>query len=539
MNHQFLRHKVVINWVIPLVITALIFSLVQPAFAQIFEQDTNLAQYVTSNNVEVGSEVVDGYHQVFYIYQGDKIFITEGSQNSTLPVSNGEFMAFRKSIGGVNQIFLYHIPSGETIQLTYAGNNTNPKLSQGKVVWEGWIEDGWQVFLFDGKAVRQLTVGDVSVNPDIQGDEIVYARKNNRGEWRAVRYALREDRAQIVKEGLVAKNPRFRDGKIIFELEELLKERERKEDEKKAEAERRAEEEKKKSEEEGKSKKKEEKKKSEEDGTTIIIEKQTIPDGSLVEFTFTGDVAGILQDGDTVSAVVASGTYTATETALEGWNLTDITCDDDNSSGNTDTGVATFNVEEGETVTCVFTNTEKEVEPPAPGSIHGTKWEDGNGNGVRDKGEAGLSGWTIEITDGDEFNDSTVTDENGAYVFMNLDPGTYTVTEVGQAGWTQTTTNPDPIVFGEEDIVEHVDFGNQKEESDDGEEEEPVEEEVVKEEPTEPETVTEEDIIEELEGTPLVEEGGEQPIEEESVVEPEPEFESAQSPEADSTELES
>ena len=39
----------------------------------------------------------------------------------------------------------------------------------------------------------------------------------------------------------------------------------------------------------------------EEDGV-IIIEKQTIPDGSLVEFTFAGDVAGILQDGGTASA---------------------------------------------------------------------------------------------------------------------------------------------------------------------------------------------------------------------------------------------
>ena len=72
----------------------------------------------------------------------------------------------------------------------------------------------------------------------------------------------------------------------------------------------------------------------------------------------------------------------------------------------------------------MFTNTEKEVEPPAPGSIHGIKWEDGNGNGVRDEDEAGLSGWIIEITDGDEFNDSTVTDENGAYSFEDLGPGT-------------------------------------------------------------------------------------------------------------------
>jgi hypothetical protein len=39
-----------------------------------------------------------------------------------------------------------------------------------------------------------------------------------------------------------------------------------------------------------------------------------------------------------------------------GWTLTDITCDDTDSSGDTATGVASFEVDPGETVRCVFTN---------------------------------------------------------------------------------------------------------------------------------------------------------------------------------------
>ena len=87
----------------------------------------------------------------------------------------------------------------------------------------------------------------------------------------------------------------------------------------------------------------------------IIIEKQTLPDSDPADFTFTGDVAGTLSDGETAMADVAPGQYTSAETVPTGWVLTSIVCDDANSSGAANT--ATFNVEPGETVTCVFTNT--------------------------------------------------------------------------------------------------------------------------------------------------------------------------------------
>ena len=97
----------------------------------------------------------------------------------------------------------------------------------------------------------------------------------------------------------------------------------------------------------------------------IIIEKQTLPAGDSAIFQFTGDVAGTLSDGDSAygdSAYmeVVAGTYKAEEMPLAGWKLTDITCygnNEDDSSGDTTTAIATFNVDPGETVRCVFTNT--------------------------------------------------------------------------------------------------------------------------------------------------------------------------------------
>jgi hypothetical protein len=77
-----------------------------------------------------------------------------------------------------------------------------------------------------------------------------------------------------------------------------------------------------------------------------------------------------------------------------------------------------------------------------PVSLYGYKFNDVNDNGA-DNGEPRLSGWTINLAGTDLFGntvmESTVTGANGEYFFTGLVPGTYTVTEVQQTGWIQTT----------------------------------------------------------------------------------------------------
>jgi hypothetical protein len=70
------------------------------------------------------------------------------------------------------------------------------------------------------------------------------------------------------------------------------------------------------------------------------------------------------------------------------------------------------------------------------GRIEGIKWNDANGNGVINTGETGLAGWTIQLTG--PVNQTTTTGANGSYSFTGLPPGTYTVAEVLQSGWTRT-----------------------------------------------------------------------------------------------------
>ncbi|MCX6328278.1 MAG: hypothetical protein NTZ85_02020 [Bacteroidia bacterium] len=101
-------------------------------------------------------------------------------------------------------------------------------------------------------------------------------------------------------------------------------------------------------------------------------------------------------------------------------------------------------------------------------SISGMKFNDLNGNEIKDTGEDGLSNWTIYIDANQNGSkepgeQSTTTGGGGSYSFTNLSPGTYRIREVGQNGWNQTCP-----ASGYYDVtitntnVTGINFGNQQ-----------------------------------------------------------------------------
>ncbi|MEB3318100.1 MAG: SdrD B-like domain-containing protein [Cyanobacteriota bacterium] len=80
------------------------------------------------------------------------------------------------------------------------------------------------------------------------------------------------------------------------------------------------------------------------------------------------------------------------------------------------------------------------------GQIRGLKWNDLNGNGIRETSESGLSGMRIFLDANkngifDQGEVSTTTNASGQYAFTKLTPATYLVGEVLPAGWQQTWPN--------------------------------------------------------------------------------------------------
>ncbi len=143
----------------------------------------------------------------------------------------------------------------------------------------------------------------------------------------------------------------------------------------------------------------------------IIIAKQTDPDGSTQEFTFVTSYSPIvpLADGQTNdSGDLDPGTYSVAEIVPDGWALTSEECDDGSDPGAID-------LQAGETVTCVFTNTQD-------GRIIVEKQTD-----PADSPQE----FTFTTSYGDDF----VLTDNGTNDSGNLAPGTYSVAEIVPDGW--------------------------------------------------------------------------------------------------------
>ena len=100
---------------------------------------------------------------------------------------------------------------------------------------------------------------------------------------------------------------------------------------------------------------------------TINIVKNTV--GGDDTFAFTDDIPASggftietsMDDTETFENVVPD-TYAVTETSQIGWDLTGLTCADPGDLGSSSvlaTGIATIDLDPGETVTCTYTNTKR------------------------------------------------------------------------------------------------------------------------------------------------------------------------------------
>ena len=101
------------------------------------------------------------------------------------------------------------------------------------------------------------------------------------------------------------------------------------------------------------------------------------------------------------------------------------------------------------------------------GNITGMKFNDLNGNGVKDVNDNPLPNWTIKLyySNNGTFIASVVTNATGQYQFLNLSCGSYKVNETLQSGWNQTAPQGGSYtvqVNGTSMNVTGRDFGNQQ-----------------------------------------------------------------------------
>ena len=146
----------------------------------------------------------------------------------------------------------------------------------------------------------------------------------------------------------------------------------------------------------------------------------TAPDGSTHQVTTNAD-GRICRD-------VPPGIYTIAEVAQAGWTQT----------APVPVGTQTVTVTPGQTTTVAFGNHQATAQP---GTLCIVKFNDLNGNGKQDPGEPFLANWTFTVTASDGTT-VTLTSNADGRACKDLPPGSYTVAEVVQTGWTQTAPVP-------------------------------------------------------------------------------------------------
>ncbi len=72
-------------------------------------------------------------------------------------------------------------------------------------------------------------------------------------------------------------------------------------------------------------------------------------------------------------------------------------------------------------------------------TIQGIKYLDVNLNGTYDNGDTPLANWTINLANISGPVDTQITDANGFFQFSNLVPGQYTISEIVQPGYLNTS----------------------------------------------------------------------------------------------------
>lgn len=166
----------------------------------------------------------------------------------------------------------------------------------------------------------------------------------------------------------------------------------------------------------------------------IIVEKQTLPDGSTQTFEFNPswsvDNFSLADGQQNTSPALPVGTYSVSEIVPSGWDQTSAICSDGSLVG-------AINLADGETVTCVFTNTKRGniviVKDAQPNRAQDFVFNNnfGNGNPI-----------TFKLDD-----DSGTPDANDTYLnsrtFEVLPGRTYAVSENSVVGWQQESQTCD------------------------------------------------------------------------------------------------
>jgi beta propeller repeat protein len=185
----------------PAIVALIIFGLLLISLPKTTEPSrSELDEYLSKNSLAIGMETVNGYQQIYYLYNDVKVYLTQGNVNHTSPRISKEYVTWQEIYDGNPQIVLYNLLDKTRLQLTNSGYNGDQSLESNRVVWERVQANTTQIYLYDGKSVRQLSK-EASIRPSIKGDIVIYAQNVSGNTWQTIAQNISDNSTRIISKG--------------------------------------------------------------------------------------------------------------------------------------------------------------------------------------------------------------------------------------------------------------------------------------------------------------------------------------------------
>ena len=153
----------------------------------------------------------------------------------------------------------------------------------------------------------------------------------------------------------------------------------------------------------------------------VIIENRVLPNWASGNFAFSGDLGNFSLNANTIHTGKAlfPGPYTVSESEPPAhFALADLRCDDNNSTRDLLTRTATIQLDPGETVRCVFENTDPDLEPNGKGLV------------LVEKQAPATNNQFLEPSGATRFDGGFNVITSGSQNFLpSVNPGTHTLSE--------------------------------------------------------------------------------------------------------------
>lgn len=171
--------RIGVRYLMPVLVAGLIFIFIRVVFTGWVLGEAGVGLLVAGRPAET-TVVVDKRNFSHVVYRLARLNhqVTETKYTTAGLSARDDWLAWMEQWGNHWQIFVHHIPTGQTMQLTRVGNNVNPKLSEEVIAWERFDGLSWQLFAWNGVDIRQITQAPRSSTlTGVSGQSIVYTQR--------------------------------------------------------------------------------------------------------------------------------------------------------------------------------------------------------------------------------------------------------------------------------------------------------------------------------------------------------------------------